>query len=227
MGAEIIDGKVFAASVRAKVAEHVTRLGRDHGLTPGLAVVLVGEDPASQVYVRNKGRQTLEVGMRSVEHRLDRRNLRRHASRADRRSQRRSGDPRHPRAAAAAGASRRGVGDQRDRARKGRRRLPHLECRTPRDGPEGDGPLHAARMPDAAARPARRSERARRRGAGPLEHRRQADGAAAAPRQLHGDDRPFAHARHRGGLPPRRHSRRRRRPPGDRHRRLGKTRAPR
>ena len=72
MGAEIIDGKVFAASVRAKVAEHVTRLGRDHGLTPGLAVVLVGEDPASQVYVRNKGRQTLEVGMRSVEHRLDR-----------------------------------------------------------------------------------------------------------------------------------------------------------
>ena len=59
-------------TVRAKVAEHVTRLGRDHGLTPGLAVVLVGEDPASQVYVRNKGRQTLEVGMRSVEHRLDR-----------------------------------------------------------------------------------------------------------------------------------------------------------
>jgi len=71
MSAEIIDGKAFAGSVRAKVAEHVKRLGRDHGLTPGLAVVLVGEDPASQVYVRNKGRQTLEVGMRSVEHRLD------------------------------------------------------------------------------------------------------------------------------------------------------------
>jgi len=70
MGADIIDGKAFAASVRAKVAEHVARLGRDHGVTPGLAVVLVGEDPASQVYVRNKGRQTLEVGMVSVEHKL-------------------------------------------------------------------------------------------------------------------------------------------------------------
>jgi methylenetetrahydrofolate dehydrogenase (NADP+)/methenyltetrahydrofolate cyclohydrolase len=72
MGAEIIDGKAFAASVRARVGEHVARLKRDHGVTPGLAVVLVGEDPASQVYVRNKGRQTLEVGMVSVEHKLDR-----------------------------------------------------------------------------------------------------------------------------------------------------------
>ena len=71
MGAKIIDGKEFAASVRAKVAEHVTRLKSDHGITPGLAVVLVGEDPASQVYVRNKGKQTLEAGMNSYEHKLD------------------------------------------------------------------------------------------------------------------------------------------------------------
>ena len=71
MGAKIIDGKEFAASVRAKVAEHVTRLKNDHGITPGLAVVLVGEDPASQVYVRNKGKQTLEAGMNSYEHKLD------------------------------------------------------------------------------------------------------------------------------------------------------------
>ena len=70
MTARIIDGKAFAATVRAKVADHVTRLARQ-GLTPGLAVVLVGEDPASQVYVRNKGKQTKEVGMLSVEHRLD------------------------------------------------------------------------------------------------------------------------------------------------------------
>ena len=70
MTARIIDGKAFAATVRAKVADHVTRLA-GHGLTPGLAVVLVGEDPASQVYVRNKGKQTKEVGMLSVEHRLD------------------------------------------------------------------------------------------------------------------------------------------------------------
>ncbi|MEO1471714.1 MAG: bifunctional methylenetetrahydrofolate dehydrogenase/methenyltetrahydrofolate cyclohydrolase, partial [Pseudomonadota bacterium] len=51
--------------------EHVARLKADHGITPGLAVVLVGEDPASQVYVRNKGKQTVEVGMHSIEHKLD------------------------------------------------------------------------------------------------------------------------------------------------------------
>lgn len=71
MTAKIIDGKEFAARVRAQVGEHVTRLKKDHGITPGLAVVLVGEDPASQVYVRSKGKMTVEVGMKSVEHRLD------------------------------------------------------------------------------------------------------------------------------------------------------------
>ena len=70
MTAEIIDGKAFAATVRARVAEQVARLKDAHGITPGLAVVLVGEDPASQVYVRNKGKQTLEAGMASFEHRL-------------------------------------------------------------------------------------------------------------------------------------------------------------
>jgi methylenetetrahydrofolate dehydrogenase (NADP+)/methenyltetrahydrofolate cyclohydrolase len=53
------------------VAVHVARLKADHGITPGLSVVLVGEDPASQVYVRSKGKMTLEVGMKSVEHKLD------------------------------------------------------------------------------------------------------------------------------------------------------------
>ncbi len=71
MSATIIDGKAFAARVREKVATHVARLKDEHGVTPGLAVVLVGEDPASQVYVRSKGRMTVEVGMKSVEHRLD------------------------------------------------------------------------------------------------------------------------------------------------------------
>ncbi|WP_375228371.1 bifunctional methylenetetrahydrofolate dehydrogenase/methenyltetrahydrofolate cyclohydrolase FolD [Roseobacter sp. S98] len=71
MTAKIIDGKAFAAQVRAQVAEHVTRLKSEHGITPGLAVVLVGEDPASQVYVRSKGKMTVEAGMKSVEHRLD------------------------------------------------------------------------------------------------------------------------------------------------------------
>ena len=66
-----MDGKAFAASVREKVAGHVSRLKEENGITPGLAVVLVGEDPASQVYVRSKGKQTVEVGMNSIEHRLD------------------------------------------------------------------------------------------------------------------------------------------------------------
>ncbi|MFN3953603.1 MAG: bifunctional methylenetetrahydrofolate dehydrogenase/methenyltetrahydrofolate cyclohydrolase FolD [Pararhodobacter sp.] len=70
MSATIIDGKAIAARVRAEVAEHVGRLKGEHDLVPGLAVVLVGEDPASQVYVRSKGKQTLEVGMNSFEHRL-------------------------------------------------------------------------------------------------------------------------------------------------------------
>lgn len=70
MAAEIIDGKAFAATVREKVARHVAALKADHGITPGLAVVLVGEDPASQVYVRSKGKLTIEVGMNSYEHKL-------------------------------------------------------------------------------------------------------------------------------------------------------------
>ncbi|MER5171758.1 bifunctional methylenetetrahydrofolate dehydrogenase/methenyltetrahydrofolate cyclohydrolase FolD [Thioclava sp. GXIMD2076] len=71
MSATIIDGKAFAATVREKVAAQVAKLKEDHGITPGLAVVLVGEDPASEVYVRNKGKQTVEVGMNSYEHKLD------------------------------------------------------------------------------------------------------------------------------------------------------------
>ncbi|MCR8723263.1 bifunctional methylenetetrahydrofolate dehydrogenase/methenyltetrahydrofolate cyclohydrolase FolD [Frigidibacter sp. ROC022] len=67
--AKVIDGKGFAARVRGMVAEGVTGL-KARGITPGLAVVLVGEDPASQVYVRSKGRMTVEVGMNSYEHKL-------------------------------------------------------------------------------------------------------------------------------------------------------------
>lgn len=65
----LIDGKAFAANIRQRVADHVARLN-EQGITPGLAVVLVGEDPASEVYVRNKGIQTREAGMNSYEHKL-------------------------------------------------------------------------------------------------------------------------------------------------------------
>ncbi len=70
MTADVIDGKAFAAGIRARVAEGVAAFKASQGFTPGLAVVLVGEDPASQVYVRNKHRQTIEAGMESFEHRL-------------------------------------------------------------------------------------------------------------------------------------------------------------
>src|SRR5450631_2448504 len=68
MTARIIDGKLIAAELRARVAEEVARVQRENGLTPGLAVVLVGADPASQVYVRSKHRETQAAGMASFEH---------------------------------------------------------------------------------------------------------------------------------------------------------------
>jgi methylenetetrahydrofolate dehydrogenase (NADP+)/methenyltetrahydrofolate cyclohydrolase len=67
----LIDGKAFAAGLRDRIRHQVASLNEAHGVTPGLAVVLVGEDPASQVYVRSKARQTREAGMTSFEHRLD------------------------------------------------------------------------------------------------------------------------------------------------------------
>ena len=71
MTARIIDGKAFAARLRQRVAADVRDFAAATGTVPGLAVVLVGEDPASQVYVRNKVKETAAVGMASFEHRLD------------------------------------------------------------------------------------------------------------------------------------------------------------
>ncbi len=70
MSASIIDGKAIAADLRARIGDAVATFRAAAGRAPGLAVVLVGEDPASSVYVRSKGRATREVGMESVEHRL-------------------------------------------------------------------------------------------------------------------------------------------------------------
>ena len=70
MTAAIIDGKAIAAALRATVAGEVARLKRDHGVTPGLAVVLVGNDPASEVYVRSKSKAVIEAGMAPCDHKL-------------------------------------------------------------------------------------------------------------------------------------------------------------
>ena len=68
---KIIDGKAFAEGMRRRIAAEVQEIKAAKNMVPGLAVVLVGENPASQVYVRNKARQTKEVGMNSWEHRLE------------------------------------------------------------------------------------------------------------------------------------------------------------
>jgi len=68
--ASIIDGKGFAAGLRTRIADHVQRLKSEHDITPGLAVVIVGHDPASQVYVASKAKQTAEVGMASFKYEL-------------------------------------------------------------------------------------------------------------------------------------------------------------
>ncbi len=68
--ATIIDGKAIASALHADVQRFVARMQADHGITPGLAAVLVGEDPASQIYVRNKAGQTAQAGMNSYEHKL-------------------------------------------------------------------------------------------------------------------------------------------------------------
>jgi methylenetetrahydrofolate dehydrogenase (NADP+)/methenyltetrahydrofolate cyclohydrolase len=70
MTARIIDGKTYAEGLRARIAGHVERLKRDHGVTPGLAVVIVGHDPGSEIYVSQKAKQTIEVGMHSEKYEL-------------------------------------------------------------------------------------------------------------------------------------------------------------
>ena len=69
--AKIIDGKKLADKICNDVSEQADIIQKNHGIQPGLAVVLVGEDPASQIYVKNKGKRTIEVGFRSFEHKLD------------------------------------------------------------------------------------------------------------------------------------------------------------
>ena len=70
MTAQIIDGKSYAEGLRGRIAGHVARLKAEHGITPGLAVVIVGHDPGSQIYVAQKAKQTVEVGMHSEKYEL-------------------------------------------------------------------------------------------------------------------------------------------------------------
>ena len=154
MTAYVIDGKAIAAKVRADVAADVARLKSQHGLVPGLAVVLVGEDPASKVYVRNKAGADRRVRHAVVRAQAGRGHVRgRCVLDARRQAQRRSERQRHPRAAAAAEAHRCEQGAGADRPRQGRRRLPPDERRPPVD--------RRARRSCPARRSARSSWRSR------------------------------------------------------------------
>ena len=127
MSAQILDGAAVARSVRERVAEGVRELVAGGGPQPGLATVLVGADPASQIYVRRKNEQTAEAGMQSFHHELAGDHPAGRARRADRQPQRRSGRARDPRAEPAAGRARRGARVRAHRSRQGRRRLPSRE----------------------------------------------------------------------------------------------------
>ena len=105
--AAVIDGKAIAATLRREMAAGVEVFKRERSATPGLAVVLVGEDPASHVYVRTKAKQTREAGMASFEHKLDAATTRGGVARPDRRPEPAPRRARHPRAASVARAHRR------------------------------------------------------------------------------------------------------------------------
>ena len=192
MTAKVIDGKAFAARVRAQVAAHVARLKEEHGLTPGLAVVLVGEDPASQVYVRNKACLTIEVGMASFEHRLAAETVGGRSAGADRPAERGSDSAWHSGAVAAAGASEFRTGDQRIDPAKDVDGF-HIS----NVGLLGTGQKAMVPCTPLGCLMMLRDHHGKLAGlnavvVGRSQHRRQADGATAAGRQLHGDDRAFA-----------------------------------
>ena len=188
--ARIIDGKAVAAALRGRVANAAAAFAETIGRVPGLAVVLVGDDPASSVYVRSKGKATLEAGMAELLHPLPA-----DTSEADLLAlvERLNLDPggrRNPRPIAAAAADRCRQSACGDRPGQGRRRFPCRECRAARRWRRGAGAVHPAWLPPSAQDRTGRPDRARRGGDRAVEHRRQADGDAVAGRKRDGDYRP-------------------------------------
>ncbi len=221
--AKILDGKAVAARIRADLAKQVAALA-PRGVQPGLAVVLVGEDPASQIYVRNKTKACAEAGIRTFDHRLaastTQAELLALVARLNADPQvdgiliqlplpRRTGRPRDP---------------ARRRSAQGRRRHPPRQPGAAGDGRTALRRLHAARRDDAHRRGRREAGRRRGGGSRSLEHGRQADGGAADRRRRDRDRVSLEDARPGGRRRPRRRGRRRRRPRRDDSRRLDQTR---
>ena len=201
----LIDGKASAAALRARVAAAAAELKARHAIVPGLAAVLVGDDPASEVYVRSKGKATREAGLASIEHRL-------------------------PATTGAGGAVGLVATLNADPAIDGilvqlplppqieaQRVIEAIDpakdvdgfhpqqCRAAVERRHGAGAVHALWLPDAAARDAGQPRRRRGGGARPLQYRRQADGGAAAGRELHRGRRAFEDPRPAGAGAARRH----------------------
>ena len=211
MTARILDGKAVADQLTREVREGVDARRAAGYAPPGLAVVLVGDNAASQVYVRNKRRMTEAVGMRSFAFDLPADARRERAARADRSPERRSGGQRNSRAVAAAQAHRQRARHRAHRPAQGCRRLSSVQRRTARAEDADAAALHALWL-HAAARGDRRGPRRQARGGHrPVEHRRTADGARAADGALHGDDLPFGDARPAGARAAGGHRRRGRR----------------
>ncbi len=224
MAAQLIDGKIYAERLRTQVAGEVAQLRSDYGIQPGLAVVLVGADPASEIYVRSKGEHSLAVGMHSVTHRLP-------ADTAQHDLLRLVAElnadplihgilvqlplPKHlDERAVLAGDQ---PGQRRRRAARGQRRAAgerHSRAH----------PLHPAGLHDPAARDGGRPDGKARRGGRPLGAGGPAHRATAAAGGLHGDHRPFAHPGPAGRLPRGRHPGGRHRAPADDPRRLDQAR---
>ncbi len=210
LSATVIDGKAVAAEVRERVAAGVAEFAAAHdGRVPGLATVLVGDDPASQVYVANKRRQTEEVGMRSIHHELDAETSQDEL--LDLVSDLNADDEvdgilvQLP----LPDALDQDRGHRDDRPGQGRRRAHRGERRPARAGPAGPRPVHAAGRGRAASARGN-ADRGRRGGRPrPLDPRRPAARGAAVERERDRDRLSLAHRRPGRGVLARRHPRRR------------------
>ncbi len=189
--ATVIDGAAVAAALRRRVAEVAARLRGEIGTAPGLATVLVGDDPASQVYVRAKGRACAGSELAAFDIRLpsdiSEAELAAEIEKLNRRRPHRRG----PRSAAAAAADRSASDRGYDRPGQGCGRVPPGQCRAVVERASDDGALHAARLSALAAHGAPRPDRARRCRSRPLEHRRKTAGGVADRGRLHGHGDPL------------------------------------
>ncbi len=223
MTAQTLDGTATLATIKAELAERVTAL-RERGVTPGLATVLVGDDPGNQWYVGAKHKDCAKIGIASLPPRPARHRDAGGGRGADRRAQRRPGRDRLPRPAAH--RARRVPPAVARRPRQGRRRPAPLQPRQAGAGRGRAAALHAGRLPRAAAPPRRRDRRRRGRGGRPRAHRRAPARPAAHPPlgERHRHPLPHRHPRPGRARAQRRHRRRRGRRARDHHRRHGQAR---